>query len=165
MSFIFSIKNIKGYVNPVTNLAPTPKNNTISNGTCTPFPFQFSVPDQDIEPKLFKATLSTADTFNSTVDLYAIASNAGDLEVKIDSQTQGPLVFRNSAFTIRFENLSPGTQYRMMLKRPQGTLASQIVTTKCFCEKIGSDTTGVPKSAYSVQENGFVMFVFTDNSQ
>jgi hypothetical protein len=110
--------------------------------------------------------MTAYNTFNTSMEVYSIASGAGDLEVKINAQTKKNLVFRPLVpVIVQHENLLPGTQYRMMLFPSTGEVTSQIVTTRCYCEIIGSDVTGVPTNAYSRQVNGYVTFVFTDNSR
>jgi hypothetical protein len=150
-----------GYVNPDTKQATVSK-----GGSCVNLPLVFNVSDVDVEPTRFKVSMTTSDIYNSSMEVYAVASRAGDLEVKINSQTKKNLEFKSLLpVIVQHENLSPGTQYRMMVFPPTGPITSQIVTTRCYCSIIGSDRTGVPTNAYSKQENGYVTFVFTDNSR
>jgi hypothetical protein len=100
--------------------------------------------------------------------LYSLAYNAGDLEVE-DKRYRRNVTYTNGIMTkplnqIKFDSLQPGTQYKLKLETPD-EFYSPIITTKCYCEKVGTDDTGKPKDALIKQINGYVTFQFNDNSR
>jgi hypothetical protein len=152
---------LKGFVNPDTNLTSTPR----GYGKCNATSAYFVVPDAEIEQTRFNVTVVTGAVFNSSFELYSVAGNAGDLEVKVNSKSR-PLQFLGTPLSFLVEGLSAGTQYKMIITTPVGNIPSPgVVTTKCYCEIINGDKTGKPKNAVADQVDGFVLFRFNDNSR
>lgn len=157
---------VPGYMNPVTRGTDATK-----GGSDCVVGTLFNV--SNIQFDQFSTMISSFN-INATVDftLYAIADMVSNLEVEVRSHTQ-TLNFTNGVIDsgvagvskiLVLDALSPGTQYKMEIQTPD-IYYSSIITTKCYCQIINGDDTGIPTNAYATQTNGYVTFIFTDNSR
>jgi hypothetical protein len=162
--FIF-IALIPGYFNSlVRSVKDVPK--STSGGACEKALTYILVNNENITPTSFVVEIysEVIETFNSSFELYSLAGNAGDIEVKLNSKSYAITFSSSQPKVITVEDLAPGTKYRMIISTPEG-VASQVLTTLCYCEIIGDDKSGKPTQVKAIQSDGYITFVFNDNSR
>jgi hypothetical protein len=153
-----------GYINPNTNGVFVEK----GGDACVPG-LQYNT--NNIGHDTFTSQIIIpSKTGNVPFTLYSLAYNAGDLQVE-DIRYRRAIEYNNGIMikplnSMTFDSLQPGTQYKMKLQvSANEEFYSPIITTKCYCEKVGNDDTGKPKHASVQQINGYITFQFNDNSR
>lgn len=164
----YECKCIAGFMNPITRGFAIPKEDpacvlgTLFNVSNIEF--------NSFSSGIFSINVTAA---NVSFTLFSIASEAGDLEVEVKIHTRilnftrgliANPVSPNISKILLLDALTPGTQYKMLIQTPK-VFISPIIITKCYCEKVAGDDSGMPKVAFASQDNGFVTFTFQDNSR
>jgi len=149
--------SLKGYANQDTGLSLVPK----VGGVCVMSLIRLLI--SNVQATRFDISMSGVTVTEAVLQLYLIDENGAPA---IDQQCKFTLTFSSSTQVrnITFEGLNQGTRHKIMLKTSSNKTWSDFIITKCYSEIIGGDETGMPDSVGAVQEEGYIMFNFIDNS-